>query len=303
MRRFLQKILIFAICFLLFDAFFYLFLFLSPHLERDRRLERIINGAMNQEVIIMGSSRGARNIIACQISDSTGLSAFNLSYPGADISFQLFLLKSLVKFNTSPSDLLLAVDDPAELMPSEFLSFRYDRLYPLSIYNYINDELIARDQKSILAKILALARINLRNFDLRKKQFSPLDTLRKCGSMPLEKPPVDREMNYHSTDEYSKNREVKEQVEAFLAFQDICLSHGIRLHLVFSPNFKTHSAAFENRLRELSDPSLGYCIYDQTNPIYQDPRFFYDESHLTAEGATVFTREIIRYLSREKADR
>ena len=115
MKKFLIQILLFSFTFFLFEKVFYVSLYVSPKLEIDKRLEYIINGNMNKDLIVLGSSRGARNIIASQIEDSLNISSYNLSYPGSDIEFHKFLLQSLIKYNEKPKIVLLVVDDNAEL--------------------------------------------------------------------------------------------------------------------------------------------------------------------------------------------
>ena len=151
MKHFLYKILLFCLAFFVFEKLFYFVLFLAPTLENDKRLEMVINGEMNKDLIILGSSRGARSIIAGQIEDSLNISAYNLSYPGSDITFHEFMLRSLIKYNDKPRVVLLAVDDTIEFVESN-LEFRFDRLYPLAEYNYINNEIILSKENNFWFK-------------------------------------------------------------------------------------------------------------------------------------------------------
>ena len=76
---------LFVMIFFIYDKLFIVVRTLSPVLEVDKRLELLINGGINKDIIILGSSRGARDIIAAQIENETGLSAFNLCYPGSNV--------------------------------------------------------------------------------------------------------------------------------------------------------------------------------------------------------------------------
>ena len=102
MKKFLISVFIFCAIFFIIDKAFYFFMERSAALEKDNRLEKVITGKMNKDIILLGSSRGARDIIASQIEDSLQLSTYNLSYPGSDIEFHEFLLKSVLKFNKAP---------------------------------------------------------------------------------------------------------------------------------------------------------------------------------------------------------
>ena len=186
MKKFIITILLFAVVFFLFDKLFYVFIYTAPSKEVDKRLELLITGNINKDLIIIGSSRGARNIIANQIEAKTGLTSFNLSYPGSDIEFHEFLLKTLLKFNKPPKVILLPIDNAAELTQNETIKFRLDRLYPLVKYNYISQELVNRNEKNDkLLKYFMLHRICKSNFSIQQKHFTPLDTILPCGSMPI----------------------------------------------------------------------------------------------------------------------
>lgn len=300
MNKFIKDILIFIVSFFIVEKIFYLFLIISPRLEKDMRLEKLLNGEINKELIILGSSRGARNIIAGQIEDSLNLSTYNLSYPGSDIEFHEFLLRSLIRFNKTPNTVLLVIDAPDELLPSESINFRLDRLYPLAKYDYINNEMITRGEKSHLSKILILARISKRNFDIRKKSFSALDTIIECGSMPISFQRKDREFNFDSSaQQYPKIDELDIKIAAFVKFQKLCFENNIELILVFSPNFQIHNIEFEKRIKQLTPHKVHYYFYDSTNAIYRDKSFYYDEGHLLTKGAIMFTNELIDFLRAE----
>lgn len=302
MKRFIYTLLLFVTAFFILDKIFFIFIYLAPNSEVDKRLEQVINGKIDKECIVIGSSRGARNIIAKQLEKGTGLSTYNLSYPGSDIEFHEFLLRALVKFNQKPKIVLLAVDDPFELLPCESINFRLETLYPLVKYNYINNELIDRGGKNYLSKILCLSRINKSNFDLRKKHFSALDTIIDCGSMPISFQRENRVFKYDTINQYYliKN-ELTNKVNAFTNFQQMCNNNGIKLYVVFSPNFQQHNFLFEKRIKELTNNNLGYFIYDFSNIIYKDKSYFYDEGHLQTKGARIFTDELVKFLNTEKA--
>ncbi|WP_207423868.1 hypothetical protein [Desertivirga brevis] len=300
MKKFLTQILLFSSVFFLFDKLFYAFLLVSPSMEKDKRLELVLNGKMNKDIVVLGSSRGARNIIASQIGDSLNVSSYNLSYPGSNIEFHEFLLRSLITHNKKPKLVLLALDDPYELLPNESITFRLDRLYPLAKYKYINDEMIKRGEKNFLSKFFILSRINKKNFDIRRKSFTTLDTLMHCGSMPISFQRKNRQFTFQNdVQKYEKESELPEKIRAFDRLQDLCLHNNIKLYLVYSPNFKNHNSRFETRIQKLSHPAVSYIRYDTKNSIYLNKDYFYDQSHLKKNGAIIFTDEIIKHLKGE----
>jgi hypothetical protein len=297
MKKFLIQILVFSLTFFLLEKVFYVFLYVSPTLEKDKRLEYVLDGHLNKDIIILGSSRGARNVIANQIQDSLNISSYNLSYLGSDIEFHEFLLRSLIGYNNKPKVVLLVVDNPYELLPSESIKFRLDRLYPLAKYNYVNNEMIKRGEKSFLSNFLILSRINKMNFDIREKHISSLDTLKDCGSMPISFQRENREFVFKNENpRYDLDDELPVKLMAFNKFQDLCISNNIKLFIVYPPNFKKHNILFENRIKKLSYPKVSSIIYDTTNPVFKDKDYYYDEAHLKTNGAIIFTNDIIRQL-------
>ena len=299
MKKFLLKVLVFAVCFFIAEKVFYIFIYVSPGLEKDKRLEKVVTGHMDKDVIILGSSRGARGILASRIEEKTGLSAYNLSYPGSNVEFHEFLLRALLEFNTAPRTVLLVVDDPVELLPAEALTFRLDRLYPLAKYDFINQEMIRRGEKNNLSWGFALARINQRNFDLRFQRFTKLDSISVAGSMPITFQ-RNEELGYKKTDYiYPVTDELDAKIEAFQQIDEYCSNNGIKLVVVFPPNLIEHNISVENRLRTLSSPNTDIFVYDTSSVAYKTKSYYYDNSHLKKNGAEVFTDEIINYLQED----
>jgi len=257
-----------------------------------------VNGEINKDIIIVGSSTGSRDIIASQIENATGLSTYNLCYPGSNVVFHEFIMRTLVKFNEPPEIALLVVDDNVELLYDESIIFRKDRLYPLVKYKYIWKELSEREGRDkLFSNFLVLNRLNKYNFDLRKKRFTPIDTIQDCGSMPISWKPEDMDFDYVSGERiYPEDDELPEKVEAFNRIIEACNSNDINLVVVFPPIYQNHSKSFENRIRQLSSEGVYFYLYNTENPIYRDVDNYFDETHLMQDAAIEFTDELISYL-------
>jgi hypothetical protein len=299
MNRFIIRVLLFGLIFFVYDKLFIIVTIISPETEVDKRIELIVKGKINKDVIVLGSSRGARDIIASQIEDKTSLSAYNLCYPGANIEFHEFILQTLVKYNSPPGRVLFVVDDYSELIADETIIFRYDRLYPLVKYSWIKEELIKRGKiNKNLSRFLILPQLNIRNLDLRKKKFSPLDTIFRCGSMPISFQREGRKWIFGTGErKYPKNEENEAKVDSFKKCIKICEQNNIRFTLIFPPNYQNISRSFVNRLKEISGNNVDLYIYNTENPVYRNKDYYYDESHLMRKGAILFTDEVINYLN------
>lgn len=301
MKKFLLQLALFACVFFVVDKLFYVFIASSPSREVDKRLELLLEGKINKDIVILGSSRAAEDIIASQIEKETKQSAYNLGYPGSNIEFHYFLLKTLLKYNKKPKTIVLTIDNPWELLPDKTLNFRYDRLYPLVKYNYITKELIDRDQKNELAWFLCLGRINQVNFELKDRKQMLKNPLQPDGSSPFLFKRTEKEFHYTIDNEaYSAAKEDKNRVKSFLAFQDACKKNHIQLVLCYAPNFKSFNKSFQNRMQQISLKDNFTFIYDTTNTDYKNIDYFYDESHMNYKGATMFSSEISRFINNLK---
>tara|TARA_B100000927_G_scaffold287587_1_gene280713 strand:+ start:69 stop:977 length:909 start_codon:yes stop_codon:yes gene_type:complete len=300
MKAFILKSVFFVVLFFVLEKIFFVFIFNAPSLENDRRLEKVLKGNLNKELYIIGSSRGARNIIASQIKDSLKISCFNLSYPGSNIVFHEFILKAIVKHNKTPKIILLTVDDMVQFFESDVLTFRFERLYPLVYYNYVNDLLIERGEKTFLSQYLALARVNRVNFRFKKRKAVKLDALMDCGSMPIPFQKEGLTLTYKTIKEsYDRSLELVEKIDAFKSFQNICAENKIKLFVVFSPMLRSGSSLFEKRIKMLSLDDVNFIKFNDLNTAYKKNDFYYDEGHLNTKGAIVFTNDIISNLKKE----
>ena len=298
MKKFIFKIGLFLLLLFIYDKSFILIGELSATLETDKRLERLLQGKINKDVIIIGSSTGSRGILAGEITEKTGLTAYNLCYPGSNVEFHDFILRTLVTFNEIPKHLLLIVDDDTELLFDERTIFRNDRMYPLVAYPFIRKELINRGEKDrFFSRFIVLHQLNKANFDLRKKRFTPLDTIVRCGSMPISWQRDNRDWHYIDIEkEYFIDQELPEKVKAFSSIVETCHEHNIDLTVVIPPTFKIPGNAFMERMQQMCYPGTRLFLYDTSNKFYSDKSYYYDEEHLNIQGAKLFTDEIINYL-------
>jgi hypothetical protein len=304
MKSFILKSLLFFAIFFGLEKSLILLRNSAPGRELDKRLENILKGEINADVIILGSSRGARDIMASNIADSLNTTAYNLSYPGSDISFHEYLLEKLVKFNNKkPKLVILAADDPVELILNNTIYFRLDRLYPLVKYEDVRKTLIEKGEKDkILSNLFIIHQLGMANFDIRKKHFSPLDTLHADGSMPISFRSKKFTAAYNSKYKaYDATIEDSNKIKSFTNFLKICKDNNIKLVLALAPNFGNPSLGFKQRMEwYVKSPQNHVMLYDTSNAIYKNENYFYDAGHLTKAGADIFTAEVIDYVKKNQ---
>lgn len=302
MRKLLTRLLIFASCFLVLDKAFILVRDSAPNREVDRRLEKIVTGNIQSDILIYGSSRGARSVIAKVFMDSLGISAYNLSFPGSDVTFHEFLLRTTLNTpgNKKPKSVILVVDDSDELKVSKSLKFRLDRMYPLVKYKAIREELVKRkEKKPILNELLVLHQLNKSTFLFKQRKFTKNDSIMPCGSMPISHQKKTFDKIYKKQPySYSREQELVQKIRSFRAFKDLCKENRIQFIVAIPPNFRVVTSGFKERLLQLMDGYGELWMYDQTNPVYSNSDYFFDNAHLQTSGSYVYTNELVHYFAK-----
>lgn len=298
MNTFLKHLLLIGLLFFSIDKGSYFVLETTKSLQSDTRLEQLIQGNINKEVIVLGSSRGAGNILAGQLGEQINKTSYNLSYQGSNVQFHTFLVETLLKYNNAPEKIIYVIDNPYFFNNESTLKFRYDALYPLANSNYINDVLIDTNKHSWVSRYVYAARLKPKQFRF-KKSFTPtINKIDTYGSQPIisKTPKKDFQFN-HEVSDYDQSKELPALIDSFNKFQAICKSAAIEVIYVFTPNFSTFNEVFFERFIKIKYPETKTMIYNEKDKRYRDSSYFYDVSHLNAKGARVFTTEISNYLN------
>jgi hypothetical protein len=297
MKKFLITVVLFGFVFFVVDKVFFFKMQSLPEKEYDKRLENILSGKMNQDILIFGSSRAQHNIYSDLIQDSLKQQTYNLGYRGCNVNFQLFLLKKVLEHNKKPKTVLLTIDDYNQFLPEKTLQFRYDKLYPLVIYQEITKELIERKEISPFAFGIISARIGWKQFT-KSKAKTVYDNWTPKGTVLLDFQAFDFDKKIRKSVKYSQKKEIPERVKAFTEFQEICLKNNIQLYVFIPPNFAQQNKTFVKRIQKLISEKKVYLIYQNTD-IFKNSDLFSDSSHLNKKGATLYTNQIIQKLKSE----
>ena len=299
MKKFSIKLLLFVICFWAFDKVFLIIRDRAPSLEVDQKLERVLQGKFNHDVLIFGSSLSASGVYAQQLGDSLHCTAYNLSSPGSDIDYTEFILRQFVSHkNKKPKLLVLAVNEPVELFYNKIVNFRFDRIYPLMKYPEIRDEMIVRGEKNkYLSELFVLHQLNKSNLDIRQRHFTLYDTILPCGSMPSSAVTSNFPGGYYDGNRpYQFELELSYKVKKLESFINICNKENIKLLIVFMPRFHTRNFNFEKRIHDIAGSKALYYGHNQNVEAYKNRKYFEDAAHLNFKGARVYTAELAQYI-------
>jgi len=305
MKKFIITLLIFLTGFFLVDKLLIGLRNAAPNREADKRMEQLYKGDINQDIIILGSSRGARDIIASQIEDSLKISTRNFSFPGSGVEFHDYLLSLIIKnAQKKPRLIILNVDDPNELNTNASrLKFRYDLIYPQVKYQQALDKLVADGEKNYwLSKMFVAHQMSMSNLDLRKQHFEAIDTVFADGSMPIAS--TNPKFDTHANEDqsvYDIQKETKEGLNSFIDIITACQKNNIKLLICFPPNFYKKTIGFEERIFQIVDDKAMIFVHDPIKyPFSKEIENYYDDVHLQRKGAVLFTDELINFLKNAK---
>lgn len=299
MKRFVKHIILFVIIFFVVEKITWFVLQNGPLKQFDTRIEHLVKGQINKELIVLGSSRGIGNILARQLENETNLSAYNLSYQGSNVNFHEYILKTLLKHNQTPKIIVLSIDNPSQFLDDKTITFRNDMLKPFTKYNYINETLIKQGETSRLSTLLFSARLHRAHFLFRKKTPHKNNPQDSSGTMPLLKKNSLYLFYDKDVTPYDITQEEPSKLKAFKSIQELCKTNGIRLIYAISPSFNAFNYNFYNRFKRLVNEK-NIVLYDTLNPKYKDRAYYFDYTHLLKNGATLFTSEISTFINENK---
>lgn len=301
MNLFIKRILIFSLIFFVIEKGVWFLLQETPKRQYDKRLELMLQGKINKDIIVLGSSRGAGNILTGQLEQETGLTAYNLSYQGSHVEFHKFVLETLLKFNKPPKYVLLSIDNSSQFIKEPSLNYREDAVLPLTKYYYINHELVTQNINSPLSYMFFLGRYNKFHSLFRDAFVNTRNPIDSFGSMGiLKKNDVTLDYN-NQIEDYNPKFEEESRLKAFNTIQKLCELHKIKLVFVFSPSFSSFDSRFYTRFKKLIQPEHSVFVYDTTSSIYKNQDYFYDKSHLFINGAKIFTTELSKFVKNESS--
>ena len=295
MKNFLLRIGLFALLFLIIDQFFYFVVIKLPEKQIDKRIEKLINGKINANVIVLGSSRAAHNVLAEDLEKQTQLKSFNLGFRGSNISFHLFLLQKYLKHNKVPKKIIYVADVPF-MFDEKALVFRNDVLLPFVKYSEYRNILIENNQLSKMAYFSNLAKFNFHTVT-KKANVSIENFNTNLGSNPL---PIE---NYKGKgDSFVENKKAtisKNLIIQFKEIQAICNKNNIDFYLVIPPNNEPLNVNFVKTIENNLLSSSQLYVY-KNNYTTKNHSYFYDISHLNKNGANIFTTEISTFINQDK---
>jgi len=268
---------------------------------------KIMQGQVNAQILISGSSRALSHYDPRIIQAETGRSAFNLGRNGSQTDMQLAVLRAYLEHNRKPEMVLHNLDsfsfeatrrvyNPGQYVPylyenalyqplQEIDSNTFRRRY-LPVYGYVVDDMS-------FSWMLGLGRLfgwnpaedHFQGFNPRPAEWTDEFQRFKVANPKGVSWPIDPEG--------------VRDVEALLR---MCQEKNIKLVLVYSPEFLEMQKMTQNREQvfdKFRDFATRYRVplWDYSDWKYAaSTQYFQNSQHLNAAGATVFSQDVAHRL-------
>lgn len=265
----------------------------------------IIQGRINTDIVISGSSRALCHYDPRIIQSVTGHTAYNIGMNASQIDFQLAVLKVYLKHNQRPKVLIQNLD------LFSFETTRAGEIYDPGYYMpYMEEPEIYNFFLGVDRAVWKWKNIPLYGYTVEDMRFTWAVGLLGCLGYENRE---DYFLGFnprqgHWTEDFRRFRDAnlngvsyrmdQAGVQALEQIIRICQSQGIQIVLVFSPEYYEMQALEKNR-GELMDrframaAAFKVPFWDWSeSPVSRNQEFFNNSQHLNAEGAEQFSREV-----------
>lgn len=309
MKKFLFKLLLFIAPIFILSYFFDVFI--SKNLKNSNRFAEkeyptwnaIYQGKVNSDLLIFGSSRAWIHIDPIMITDSLGVSAYNLGIDGHNFWLQNLRYRQLLKYNKRPKLIVFSLDY-FTLKKNKDL-YNSEQFLPYMLWNRdIKEATISYNGFSSLDYEIPLIRYY--------GNYNAVVTALRYSLGRLSNP-ITRVKGYEGRDEAwnsdfdnakanMKSLEIKLDKPTIVLFENFlkeCKANSIKIIFVYTPEYIEGQKFVSNRAKIMElyiKFSKQYQIpfYDFSNDsISYQKKYFYNASHLNKVGSQLFTKKLI----------
>lgn len=274
---------------------------------------RVMNGQVNAEILITGSSRAVAHYDPRIIEQATGRTAFNIGLNASQIDFELAMLRTYLKHNHAPVVVIQNLDlfsfevtQPGSVYrPGYYVPYLYeDELYSflhgidfnawkwkyIPLYAYAVEDMRFTWVKGLLGCL---------GVNGREDTFSGFNPRDQVWNEDFE------HFRAQVKDTGIRHKITPEGLNALETIINTCQNRGIRLILVYSPEYYEAQALETNR-REIMEKfaevarqhSIAFWDFSESI-LCRDKALFQNSQHLNRNGAAAFTSDLSKRLLNE----
>lgn len=310
MQIFSKEFIQFSKKILLFSALLWITNFLLGYVVETlyfSRPFRLTHGIerVEDDIIILGSSRAYHHYIPSMIEDSLGMSCYNLGFDGQNIYFHYALFNSMLARYTPKLVVLDLIPSDFAHTPGRDMETIAD-LYPYYQRNGGVDEIVRLPDFNWLTLQLSLLKYNSRVYGIMERLLigNEKQTDHLKGYAPLAgnilpenlRKSVSRNKAEGKAPEYDKTK-----IEYLSKLISLCESRGIILLAFVSPYWQSdsHDFAIDTLFINHSVPLFDYS--DDKHFVLNN-YLFKDNTHLNNEGAKLYTDLVIKDMKKYIGD-
>lgn len=259
-----------------------------------------LRGRADADILVSGSSRALVHYDTDVMRKATGHSCFNLGRNGSHIDMQLALLRACLRLNRKPQMVIQNLDMHSLARTEEIFD-------PVQYLPYLREPEIYEGVLKIHPDAWKWRHIPLYGYTVEDMNFTWMLGLRGWAGL---NPKEDHFSGYNPRDlTWSKDFErfkaknpegVRMGIDptgiaALEAIVDTCLKNGIKVVLVYSPQYHEMRPLVKNQaeifghFQRISHkyhvPFLDYGLSD----LCKDQNLFYNSQHLNRKGAALFS--------------
>jgi hypothetical protein len=264
---------------------------------------QVMQGRVNADIIISGSSRATYHYDPRVIESTTGQTTFNIGKVGSQTDVQVAVLKAYLEHNRKPSLIVHNLDAFSFVTTQEIFE-------PAQYVPYLDDQTLYESLRPFDPNLTKSRYLPLYGYIVEDMNFAWFTGVKALlGRYPKEDyyrgfSPRDKEW----TDEFERFKRGKPHgvsfaiepagVEALGQLIQLCKQNGIQLVLVYSPEYSEMQALTNNRIaifetfRELANRNH-VPLWDFSDWTHDGDRaYFYNSQHLNARGAEAFSDDL-----------
>lgn len=251
---------------------------------------------INEDIIILGNSVILNSLMPQVLADSTGMSVYNSASNGQEIDFFYSLLDCILKRHT-PKAIILGMRN--DLFTTEGIGDRYSILSPYygMGYEVIDSCLNSSDDHAELLMKSTFYRYNTIWWRILLYHFISPNEKGVNGFIAKPVPPMPPKLM--DTEEDDEPRQAR--LNTLNKIIDRCQEKGVKLILIYPPLYYNRQGESRAgiRIKKLCE-GRGITVIDNSADPYfmRHPELFYDNTHLNADGAIVFSRQKAAELKR-----
>jgi hypothetical protein len=248
------------------------------------------------DYVIHGNSRAYTTVDIGKVNKSTGKKGINISVDGSSITDQYLMLKLFLSQRNKVKTMYLQVD-PFSSNTEQIFDFAIPKFFP-----YLKNDIVFDHFKRFGYEWYAYRYIPFYRYAKYNTLWGAHEVLNDAfGLLPQD---FDQYGDYFYPDVNYKGPdtlrdltfELNARYKYLFQIINLCRSANIKLILFTAPvadiriddKYKANILAFKEKMR-----NLGVQYYNFGDLYGNDPRYFYNEIHITKAGAEDFTRYLI----------